>query len=245
MDQLIFLIPILPLIGFVINGLFGKKMPKNMVGGLGTIMVFIPFVLSVVLFLNISTEHLQYFQNILSWMKFGNTEINFSFQVDALSVMMMMIITGIGTLIHIYSIGYMHEDEGFYKFFAYLNLFIFSMLLLVMGSNFIVMFFGWEGVGLCSYLLIGFWYQNKEYGKAARKAFIMNRIGDLGLLLGIFLIWNQFGTLEYHQVFELAASTGGSTTLTIATFCLFIVSLVHEVCMCVHVCCQEPQNYII
>jgi NADH-quinone oxidoreductase subunit L len=222
MDQLIFLIPILPLIGFVLNGLFGKRMPKNIVGALGTIMVFIPFVLTTILFSNISPQHPEFYQNILSWMKFGNTEINFSFQVDALSVMMMMIITGIGTLIHIYSIGYMHEDDGFYKFFAYLNLFIFSMLLLVMGSNFIVMFFGWEGVGLCSYLLIGFWYQNKEYGKAARKAFIMNRIGDLGLLLGIFLIWNQFGTLEYHKVFELATTTGGSTTLTIATICLFI-----------------------
>jgi NADH-quinone oxidoreductase subunit L len=222
MEQIIFLIPLLPLIGFLINGLLGKKIPKTIVGIIATTMVFVPFVLSLLLFANLSHERTVFLQHLFSWIKFGSTEINFSFQVDALSAMMMLIITGIGTLIHLYSMSYMKDDEGFYKFFAYLNLFIFSMLLLVMGSNFIVLFFGWEGVGLCSYLLIGFWYKNIEYGKAARKAFIMNRIGDLGLLLGVFLIWNQFGSLEYQKVFELAATTGGSTTLTIATLCLFI-----------------------
>jgi NADH-quinone oxidoreductase subunit L len=115
---------------------------------------------------------------------------------------MMLIITGIGFLIHLYSIGYMHHDAGFYKFFAYLNLFIFSMLLLVLGSNYIILFFGWEGVGLCSYLLIGFWYSNTEYGAAARKAFIMNRIGDLGLLLGIFLLFTHFGSADFSVVFD-------------------------------------------
>ncbi|MFM8488822.1 MAG: proton-conducting transporter membrane subunit, partial [Bacteroidota bacterium] len=106
--------------------------------------------------------------------------VNFGFLVDQLSVWMMLIVTGVGFLINVYSVGYMHDDEGFHKFFAYLNLFIFSMLLLIMGDNFLMLFFGWEGVGLCSYLLIGFWYTNREYGKAARKAFIMNRVGDLG-----------------------------------------------------------------
>jgi NADH-quinone oxidoreductase subunit L len=114
---------------------------------------------------------------------------------------MMLIVTGVGFLIHVYSIGYMHDDAGFWKFFAYLNLFIFSMLLLIMGDNLLMLFFGWEGVGLCSYLLIGFWYTNREYGKAARKAFIMNRIGDLGLLLGMFMIFQQFGTLTYSEIF--------------------------------------------
>jgi len=117
----------------------------------------------------------------------------------------MMIVTGIGSLIHLYSIGYMSHDKGFYKFFTYLNLFIFSMLLLVMGSNYLILFIGWEGVGLCSYLLIGFWYENTEYGKAARKAFIMNRIGDLGLLIGIFLIASQTNALDYLSVAQNAS----------------------------------------
>lgn len=115
---------------------------------------------------------------------------------------MTLIITGIGTLIHMYSIAYMHEDDGLYKFFAYLNLFIFNMLVLVLGSNYMMLFFGWEGVGLCSYLLIGFWYKNVDFGKAARKAFVMNRIGDLGLLLGLFLIYSTYGTFEYQDLFS-------------------------------------------
>ncbi|KAF1857627.1 hypothetical protein Lal_00014640, partial [Lupinus albus] len=139
------------------------------------------------------------------WFTVAGVQVNFGFQVDQLSLMMMMIITGIGSLIHLYSIGYMSHDKGFYKFFTYLNLFIFSMLLLVMGSNYLILFIGWEGVGLCSYLLIGFWYQNQEYGKAARKAFIMNRIGDLGLLLGIFLIANQTNAVDYLSVAQNAS----------------------------------------
>jgi len=119
--------------------------------------------------------------DLYRFLSVGGLDINFGLMADRLSVWMMLIVTGVGFLIHVYSIGYMHDDEGFYKFFAYLNLFIFSMLLLVMGTNFLMLFFGWEGVGLCSYLLIGFWYENREYGAAARKAFIMNRIGDLGL----------------------------------------------------------------
>jgi NADH-quinone oxidoreductase subunit L len=222
MEQLLYLIPLLPFLGFAIIGLFGKSLSKTIVGTLGTTLVFVPFIISVMLFMNLGHEHTEFYQNVFSWIKFNGININFSFLVDPLSVMMMMIITGIGTLIHIYSMGYMHDDEGFYKFFAYLNLFIFSMLLLVMGANYIVMFFGWEGVGLCSYLLIGFWYKNKDYGKAARKAFIMNRIGDLGLLIGIFIIWNQYGSFEYKEVFKIASTGSGSTALTIATFCLFI-----------------------
>ncbi len=222
MEQLLYLIPLLPFLGFAITGLFGKTLSKTIVGSIATTMVFVPFVLSTLLFFNLNHEHTEFYQNVYNWIHYAGLNINISFIVDPLSVMMMMIITGIGTLIHIYSMGYMHDDEGFYKFFAYLNLFIFSMLLLVMGANFIVMFFGWEGVGLCSYLLIGFWFKNKDYGKAARKAFIMNRIGDLGLLIGIFIIWNQYGSFEYADVFKSASMGGGSTALTIATFCLFI-----------------------
>lgn len=174
-------------------------MPKNVVGILGTLMVVIPFFLSVSLFLQIKEtgQPIQYVW--FNWITLNEITLNIGFYIDQLSVWMMMIITGIGSIIHIYSIGYMHDDEGFYKFFAYLNLFIFSMLTLIMGSSYLIMFFGWEGVGLCSYLLIGFWFKNKEYGYAARKAFVMNRIGDLGFLLGMFLIWNQFSHLTSYR----------------------------------------------
>ena len=131
---------------------------------------------------------------------------NIAFLVDPLSSVMLLMITGVGFLIHVYSIGYMHDDPGYSRFFSYLNLFIFFMLLLVMGSNYLLMFVGWEGVGLCSYLLIGFWFKNHDYNKAANKAFIMNRIGDLGLLLGVILIFINFGSIDYDMVFPNASS---------------------------------------
>src|SRR5690625_3663472 len=147
-------------------------------------------------------------------------KIPFAFQIDALTSLFMLIITGIGFLIHVYSVGYMSKDPGFARFFSYLNLFIFSMLILVMGSNFFMMFIGWEGVGVCSYLLIGFWYKRRDYVSAARKAFIMNRIGDVGFLLAMFWIFQEFGTLEYIQVFQqvsagklTAFAAGGITIL--------------------------------
>ena len=214
-------IVLLPLIGFIINGLLGKKMPKNVVGILGTFMVVIPFFLSVSLFLQIKEtgQPIQYVW--FNWITLNEITLNIGFYIDQLSVWMMMIITGIGSIIHIYSIGYMHDDEGFYKFFAYLNLFIFSMLTLIMGSSYLIMFFGWEGVGLCSYLLIGFWFKNKEYGYAARKAFVMNRIGDLGFLLGMFLIWNQFKSLDFVQILPNISMLDNSTLTAIALL-LFI-----------------------
>ena len=214
-------IVLLPLIGFIINGLLGKKMPKNVVGILGTLMVVIPFFLSVSLFLQIKEtgQPIQYVW--FNWITLNEITLNIGFYIDQLSVWMMMIITGIGSIIHIYSIGYMHDDEGFYKFFAYLNLFIFSMLTLIMGSSYLIMFFGWEGVGLCSYLLIGFWFKNKEYGYAARKAFVMNRIGDLGFLLGMFLIWNQFKSLDFVQILPNISMLDNSTLTAIALL-LFI-----------------------
>jgi len=214
-------IVLLPLIGFIINGLLGKKMPKTVVGILGTLMVIIPFFLSVSLFLQIKEtgQPIQYVW--FNWITLNEITLNIGFYIDQLSVWMMMIITGIGSIIHIYSIGYMHDDEGFYKFFAYLNLFIFSMLTLIMGSSYLIMFFGWEGVGLCSYLLIGFWFKNKEYGYAARKAFVMNRIGDLGFLLGMFLIWNQFKSLDFVQILPNISMLDNSTLTAIALL-LFI-----------------------
>ncbi|HSZ26480.1 MAG TPA: NADH-quinone oxidoreductase subunit L [Cytophagaceae bacterium] len=206
MLNLVYLIPLLPLIGFTIIGLGNKKLPKILVSliGCGTILGSFIIVLSLLLGLingSIPTiTTIPYFD----WIYAGNVRLGMSFLIDPLSVMMMAIITGVGFLIHLYSVGYMSHDEGYARYFTYLNLFVFSMLLLVMGSNFVVMFAGWEGVGLCSYLLIGFWFKNTNYNNAAKKAFIMNRVGDLGFLLGMILIFVTFGSLNYSDVFAQA-----------------------------------------
>jgi NADH-quinone oxidoreductase subunit L len=199
------LLVLLPLLGFVINGVGFRHIPKSLAGLIGTGTVLGSFACAVSLFLNFSG--VPEVVALFDWITVGPLRIPFAFQIDQLSLLFLLIITGIGTLIHLYSIGYMHHDEGFGKFFAFLNLFVFFMLLLVMGSNYVIMFIGWEGVGLCSYLLIGFWNKNTAYGNAARKAFIMNRIGDLGFLLGIFLIIATFGQIEYLEVFKKAAGT--------------------------------------
>lgn len=205
MENLIFAIVLLPLAGFLINGLFGKFLPKNIVGGIATLVVFTAFCIATYLFLNFDKSSQPIIVRAFEWFRVNGIQVNFGFQIDQLSLMMVMIITGIGSLIHLYSIGYMHEDKGFYRFFAYLNLFVFMMLLLVMGSNYLILFIGWEGVGLASYLLIGFWFKNAEYGKAARKAFIMNRIGDLGLLMGIFMIAYHTNAFDYLSVAQNAS----------------------------------------
>lgn len=222
--SLLILIPLLPLIGFLINGIGFKTIPKGAVGIIGTLAVVASFVLSVMTFNAFLAAGSQpVIVPLFDWITVGNLNIPFSFQVDQLSLLMLMIITGVGSLIHIYSIGYMHHDEGFGKFFAYLNLFLFFMLLLVLGSNYVIMFIGWEGVGLCSYLLIGFWNKNTNYNNAARKAFIMNRVGDLGFLLGIFTIITTFGSVEYLEVFSQATDfeIGDPVIITITLF-LFI-----------------------
>lgn len=205
MENLVYAIVLLPLIGFVFNGLFGKNLPKIVVGTLASLMVLGSFLIAGYLFLNFTADSAPVIVRAFEWFTIHGIQVNFSFQIDQLSIMMILIITGIGSLIHLYSIGYMHTDKGFHRFFSYLNLFIFMMLLLVMGSNYVVLFIGWEGVGLCSYLLIGFWYENKEFGKAARKAFIMNRIGDLGLLMGIFMIAQHTNALDYLSVAQNAS----------------------------------------
>ncbi len=160
-----------------------------------------------------------YFQ----WLRAGSFELNFGFLVDRLSVIMLLVITGVGFLIHVYSIGYMHDEEDYARYFAYLNLFVFFMLLLVLGSSYVLMFVGWEGVGLCSYLLIGFWFKNTNYNDAAKKAFIMNRIGDFGFLLGMFLIFRTFGSLDYDTVFAGAQLMQfDAPVLTAITLLLFV-----------------------
>ncbi|HXB38967.1 MAG TPA: NADH-quinone oxidoreductase subunit L [Bacteroidia bacterium] len=221
MIKLVGLIPLFPLIGFLINGFFGKKLSKSISGAIACISVLASFIVSVLVFMELhhAADKSQVVE-IFSWINSDSLKIPFSFLVDPLSTWFLLIITGIGFLIHIYSMGYMHEDEGFSRFFTYLNLFVFFMLLLVLGNNYLVMFVGWEGVGLCSYLLIGFWFKNNSYNKAANKAFVMNRIGDLGFLLGIFLIFTTFGSITFNEVFGKvsAASTGTVTAIALLLF---------------------------
>jgi NADH-quinone oxidoreductase subunit L len=205
MKDLVWLIPTLPLFGFIILSLLKKFIPKSISGYIASAMLIGSFALVLSLFIPaIQGQLTPEVITLFDWINFGKYTLSFSFQVDELSVWFMTIITGVGSLIHLYSISYMHDDEGVTRYFAYLNLFVFSMLLLVMGSNFVVMFAGWEGVGLCSYLLIGFWFKNHAYNDAAKKAFIMNRVGDLGFLLGMLLLFVHTGSLEYSVVFNQA-----------------------------------------
>jgi NADH-quinone oxidoreductase subunit L len=218
--SLFYLIPLLPFLGFAINGLAFTKLSKSVAGIIGTIPPLVAFALSLQLFLNFDGQAQIY--TLAEWIKVGSLSIPFEFQVDQLSLLMLLIITGVGTLIHVYSMGYMAHDAGFGKFFAFLNLFVFFMLILVLGANFTVLFIGWEGVGLCSYLLIGFWNQKNSYGDAARKAFIMNRIGDLGFLVGIFLLIQNFNTTSYSVIFQEIAAGNVPENVGIIAFCLFI-----------------------
>jgi NADH-quinone oxidoreductase subunit L len=218
---LISLIPLFPLIGFLVNGLGFGKIPKSLVPVIGTGASLLSF--ACVLAAYLQFDGTPVIVNLFDWITVGDLNIKFSFQFDQLSLIMLFVITGVGTLIHLYSAGYMSHDEGYGKFFAYLNLFLFSMILLVLGANYLIMFIGWEGVGLCSYLLIGFWNKNTDYANAARKAFIMNRVGDLGFLVGIFLIIQTFGTLEYLEVFEKAKGFQiGDGIILAITFALFV-----------------------
>src|SRR5690242_5592847 len=222
--QIGWLIPILPLIGFLINGLGRKQLSKSMIGIIGSGVILASFIISVWVFLQVKAgnTHVAEYFNFIS---VGDLKIPFAFQIDQLSSLFLLIITGVGFLIHVYSTSYMHEEktEHFGRYFAYLNLFVFSMLLLVMGANYVIMFIGWEGVGLCSYLLIGFWFKNNEYNKAANKAFIMNRIGDLAFLIAIFWIISKVGNINYGDVFNFAQEGKFSgSDLGIITLLLFI-----------------------
>ncbi|MDR3694047.1 NADH-quinone oxidoreductase subunit L [Mucilaginibacter sp.] len=207
MDNYIWLIPVLPLAGFIINGLGRNTLSKGVIGFLGSLMVLVSFGLSLGLFLQINSTHAPINVTLFTWFEAGIFKLPFAFLVDQLSALMLLIITGVGFLIHLYSIGYMKDDAGYGKFFAYLNLFVFFMLLLVLGSNYLIMFIGWEGVGLCSYLLIGFWYTNPDYADAAKKAFIMNRIGDLGFIIGIFILMSYFHSASFADIFPHAGTS--------------------------------------
>ncbi|MEO0896005.1 MAG: NADH-quinone oxidoreductase subunit L [Bacteroidota bacterium] len=197
MTSLYPLIILLPLLGAMVIGLGGLMSPafrknEGLIGALATAMVGIPFLLVAYAFFTFGGEKISI--ELFTWMQAGNLEIGFNYQLDELSLLMGMIVTGVGMLIHLYSIGYMHGDQGYYKFFAYLNLFIFAMNNLILGDNLVVMFLGWEGVGLCSYLLIGFWYSDMLKAEAAQKAFVANRIGDFAMLIAMFLIYQGLGS---------------------------------------------------
>jgi NADH-quinone oxidoreductase subunit L len=223
MDKYIWLIPLLPLAGFLINGVGRNTLSKGLIGFIGSFVVFLSFALSVAAFLQVKSTGTPINVSLFDWFDLGFFKVQFAFLVDQLSALMLLIITGVGFLIHLYSVGYMHHDEGFGKFFSYLNLFIFFMLLLVLGSNYLIMFIGWEGVGLCSYLLIGFWFTNPDYADAAKKAFVMNRIGDLGFIIGVFLIISFFGSVTFSDIFPKAAAMhAGEVPFTLITILLFV-----------------------
>ncbi|HEY5919780.1 MAG TPA: NADH-quinone oxidoreductase subunit L [Chryseolinea sp.] len=223
-DFLVSFVPLFPLLGFLFIALNTKRFTEGFTSFVACGSVLASFIVSFFLFIHligITAGERQIHVTLFDWISAGHFKASISFLIDPLSSLMLLIITGVGFLIHVYSIGYMHDDAGYNRFFSYLNLFVFFMLLLVMGSNYLVMFIGWEGVGLCSYLLIGFWFKNQDYNDAANKAFIMNRIGDLGMLLGIVLIFMNFGSLEYSQVFPQASSIDIST-ITLITILLFV-----------------------
>ena len=235
-SDLIVVLLISPLVGFLINGLFGKWLKGNekLSGGIGALTVLVSLICSIIAFVTIqndSTATLEGQAGILySWISGGSFDVNIGFHVDALTTVMLLVITSVGFLIHVYSIGYMHGDEGYTRYFAYLNLFVFAMLILVLGNNYLMMFVGWEGVGLCSYLLIGFWYEKQSATDAGKKAFIVNRIGDFGFLLGMFTLFAAFETLDFVSIFDAAENGNinivfGETpqfTLMVATLLLFV-----------------------
>lgn len=225
MDTTLALVLVLaPFIGFLLNVFFGKAMGKTLSGTIGTLSVVVSFVVTLVFFMQLTQTNKPIVISLFDWIQISNYKVDFGFLLDQLSLLWLLFVTGIGSLIHLYSISYMHDDEKMHTFFAYLNLFVFFMITLVVGSNLLVMFIGWEGVGLCSYLLIGFWYKNQEYNDAAKKAFIMNRIGDLGLLIGIFILGALFSSLDFTTLRSALSATTNVDPywLTAAALALFI-----------------------
>ncbi len=227
----LWLIPFFPLLGAVINGLLGKKIKnEKVIGAIATLAVAASFGVSCYYFFNMPGANggQHYAENIVAtWMSVGDLQIEWGFLLDPLSAIMLLVVTGVGSLIHLYSIGYMHGEEGFYRYFSYLNLFVFSMLMLVLGNNALVMFVGWEGVGLCSYLLIGYYFHKKSASDAAKKAFVVNRIGDFGFLIGLFLLyWSLPVGSRSINFMEIAQNAhlleAGGIVVTVITLCFFL-----------------------
>ncbi|MDE0483200.1 MAG: NADH-quinone oxidoreductase subunit L [Candidatus Poribacteria bacterium] len=228
-NSLIIILLISPLVGFLINGLFGKWLKGNekLSGTIGALAVLVSLICSIIAFVNVQGSEKPFNEVLYSWIAGESFTFNIGFHVDALTTVMLLVITGVGFLIHVYSIGYMHGDEGYTRYFAYLNLFVFAMLILVLGNNYLMMFVGWEGVGLCSYLLIGFWYEKQSATDAGKKAFIVNRIGDFGFLLGMFTLFAVFNSLDFSTIFSGAEAKSdeivfGVNGIMLATLLLFV-----------------------
>jgi len=217
----LWIIPLLPLLGAAANGIFGVRWPRRAVNAVALGSTGLSFLATLELvreFANLGPAQIPWVQSYFTWIEAGRLRADFALQVDQLTLIVLLVVTGVGWLIHLYSTGYMADDAGYRRFFSYLNLFMFFMLTLVLAANYVVLFVGWEGVGLCSYLLIGFWFLKKTATDAGNKAFWVNRIGDFGFLLGLFLLFRQFGTLDFGSIFHDAAAlpieTSGHGVLT-------------------------------
>ncbi len=220
----VWLIPLFPAIGFLINGLLGRRLGKGVVSVVGPAAIGLSFLTSILIFFELigkpaSERHFE--KVIFDWVVSGSFQTVIGYQIDPLSILMALVVTGVSFFIHIYSVGYMHDDPGYTRYFTYLNLFVFMMLNLVLANNFLLMFVGWEGVGLCSYLLIGFWYEKDSAANAGKKAFVVNRVGDFGFILGMFLIFVNLGTLDFTDAFAKAGQLD-TATVTAITLLLFV-----------------------
>lgn len=217
---LAWLIPVIPLLGFLFTIVQGRKLGEPNGAYVPIAASSLSFLLSVAVFLQVRSEQASYVVDLWDWISVGGFTVSFDLLVDQLTSVMLLVVTGVGTLVHLYSLGYMHGDERFTRFFAYLNLFLTSMLILVLGSNFLVLFMGWELVGLSSYLLIGFWFEKSEYAAAAKKAFVTNRVGDVSFMVGMFLIFATFGSLDFLTVLPAAEGLTSGTSLAIGLLLL-------------------------
>ncbi|MBV9574233.1 MAG: NADH-quinone oxidoreductase subunit L [Acidobacteriales bacterium] len=225
-DLHLWIIPALPLAGAAINGLFGHRFSRKLVSAVALTFCGAAFAAALGIAVRFSSFTVPHIEFLAPWIRAGNFQVGFAFYLDQLSLIMLLIVTGVGFLIHIYSVGYMAHEEGSYRFFAYLNLFMFFMLTLVLASNYLMMFIGWEGVGLASYLLIGFWFFKDSAAAAGKKAFIVNRIGDFGFLIALFLVIKHFGSLDFDHVFravtQLPGEAAGAGLLTTIAFLLTV-----------------------
>jgi len=223
----LWIIPLLPLLGAAANGIFAARWPRSAVNAVALGSTGLSFLASLEVareFASLSANQIPWLRSYFTWIEAGRLRADFALQIDQLTLIMLLVVTGVGWLIHLYSIGYMADDAGYRRFFSYLNLFMFFMLTLVLAANYLVLFVGWEGVGLCSYLLIGFWFLKKTATDAGNKAFWVNRVGDFGFLLGLFLLFRQFGTLDFASIFRDSAAmpveTAGHGVLTAITLLL-------------------------
>ncbi len=214
----LWLVPVFPLAGAAINGFFGRQSSKKAISAVALGFCGLAFFLALLFAFNFSSTSAPYSLDLAHWIRSGDFHVDFSFYLDQLSLVMLLVVTGVGFLIHIYSVGYMWDDDGYYRFMSYMNLFMFFMLTLVLAKNYLVMFIGWEGVGLASYLLIGYWFTKDSAAAAGKKAFIVNRIGDFGFLIALFLMIKHFGSLDFTHVFSAVRSlppeTAGAGLLT-------------------------------